>query len=144
MPTLPESQITTINIDEQYPIARRNNPSQGFRDNFRYINDNLDIAHNEITELMRRPLGVQSDWVEADFTKLSQKNAASIGVIVQDGETTSALIDRICQSVGAWWGFDSSGKFRVARLDAPYGTASATLTENQIIEIERQPEANQH
>lgn len=83
---------------------------------------------------------ITTDWVEADFTALNKKNAASVGVIVSDGETTAALIDRICQSVGAWWGFDSLGRFRIARLDAPAGVASATLTDNQILTIERQPE----
>lgn len=79
-----------------------------------------------------------ANWLASDFVTLNQKNAGSLGIVVSDGETTAALLDRICQSVGAWWGFDSLGRFRVARLDAPSGTASATLTDNQIIELERQ------
>ena len=79
-----------------------------------------------------------ANWLASDFTTLNQKNAGSLGIVVSDGETTAALLDRICQSVGAWWGFDSLGRFRVARLDAPSGTASATLTDNQILELERQ------
>ena len=80
-----------------------------------------------------------SNWVAADFVALDQKNAGSLGVIVSDSETTSALLDRICQSVGAWWGFDALGRFRVARLDAPSGTPAATLTDNEILQLERQP-----
>ena len=79
-----------------------------------------------------------ANWLASDFTTLNQKNAGSLGIVVSDGETTAALLDRICQSVGAWWGFDSLGRFRVARLDAPSGTASATLTDSQILELERQ------
>lgn len=82
-----------------------------------------------------------SDWVAADFTTLNQQNAASLGVIVNDGETTASLIDRICQSVGAWWGFDSLGQFRVMRFDAPSGSPVVTITDDDILEIERQPEA---
>lgn len=82
-----------------------------------------------------------ADWVAADFTTLNQKNAGSIGVIVQDSETTASLIDRICSSVGAWWGFDAVGKFRIGRFDAPSTSSVATLTDNVIIEAERQPES---
>lgn len=82
-----------------------------------------------------------ANWIAADFTTLNQKNAGSIGVIVQDDETTASLIDRICGSVGAWWGFDAVGKFRMGRFDAPSGAAVATLTDNVIINAERQPES---
>lgn len=81
------------------------------------------------------------DWVAADFTTLNEQNAGSLGVIVNDGETTASLIDRICQSVGAWWGFDALGQFRVMRFDAPSGSAVATITEDDNFEMERQPES---
>jgi len=95
--------------------------------------------------MIKRILGekgyTSSDWVAADFVALDQKNAGSLGVIVSDSETTTALLDRICQSVGAWWGFDALGRFRVARLDAPIGTPAATLMDNEILQLERQPPA---
>lgn len=81
-----------------------------------------------------------SDWVAADFTTLNQANAGSLGVIVSDGETTASLLDRITQSVGAWWGFDRINRFRIARLDAPSGSPAATFTDSDIIELERQPD----
>ena len=81
-----------------------------------------------------------SDWVAADFTALNQANAGSLGVIVSDGETTAALLDRIAQSVGAWWGFDRLNRFRIARLDAPSGSPAATFTDADITELERQPD----
>jgi hypothetical protein len=80
-----------------------------------------------------------ANWVAADFTALSQRNAGSLGVLVKDDENTSSLLTRICQSIGAWWGFDSLGRFRVARLDAPSGTAAATFTDIDILDLERRP-----
>lgn len=82
-----------------------------------------------------------ADWVEADFTALCQKTESSLGVLVDGEETTASLIDRITQSVGAWWGFDSLNRFRIARLDAPSGTPVATFTDADIIELERQPDS---
>lgn len=81
-----------------------------------------------------------ANWVASDFATLNEKNAGTLGVIVNDEETTASLLDRVCQSVGAWWGYDSLGRFRVARLDAPAGAAITTLTDTEILELERQPE----
>lgn len=84
-----------------------------------------------------------ADWIAADFTTLDQKNAGSLGLLVGDGETTASLLDRICQSVGAWWGFNAQGKFRVARFEAPAaGDASVyAFTEADWTEIDRAPES---
>lgn len=82
-----------------------------------------------------------SDWIASDFTTLNQKNAGSIGVVIGPDETTASIIDRVCQSAGIWWGVDSLNKFRFARLDAPAGAPVATITDNEIIDIERQPES---
>lgn len=83
-----------------------------------------------------------SDWIAADFTALNQKNAGSLGLVVEDGETTASLLNRICESVGAWWGFNALGTFRVARFEAPSAsdTAVYTFTEADWTEIDRAPE----
>lgn len=101
----------------------------------------LDCSAAGIIERVLTAAGFTSDnWVSADFTALDKKNAGSLGVIVQDGETTEALIDRICQSVGAWWGVDSLNRIRFARMDAPSGVSTALITDDEIIDIERLPE----
>lgn len=103
-----------------------------------------DYLDNTAAGLIQRILTekglTSSDWVATDFATLNSKNAGSLGLIVEGGETTASLIDRICQSVGAWWGFDALNRFRVARFDAPSGTPVATLTDSEILDIERQPE----
>jgi hypothetical protein len=45
------SSINTDNIKTNYPIAGENNDTQGFRDNFSEIVDNLNAAESEITDL---------------------------------------------------------------------------------------------
>lgn len=101
---------------------------------------NQSNASGIIQRILTEKGYTSANWVASDFSTLSQKNAATLGVIVNDEETTASLLDRICQSVGAWWGFDSLGRFRVARLDAPAGTAVTTLTDLEILELERQPQ----
>lgn len=48
------SQINTNGIDTNYPVPGQNNSSQGFRDNFAQIRNNLNTAANEITDLQNK------------------------------------------------------------------------------------------
>lgn len=48
------SNITPNNIDGNYPIAGQDNSSQGFRDNFTNIKNNLTVAKTEITDLQNK------------------------------------------------------------------------------------------
>jgi hypothetical protein len=45
------STINPNNIDILYPIAGQDNDTQGFRDNFRNIKNNLNTAAQEITAI---------------------------------------------------------------------------------------------
>lgn len=45
------SNISYTSIDETYPIAGRDNDSQGFRDNFAIIKNNFEAAKGEIEDL---------------------------------------------------------------------------------------------
>ena len=45
------SQINPNNIDGTYPVAGQDNDSQGFRDNFTNIRNNLTFAQSEIQDL---------------------------------------------------------------------------------------------
>lgn len=45
------STINSNNIDTLYPVAGQDNDTQGFRDNFRNIKNNLNTAAQEITAL---------------------------------------------------------------------------------------------
>lgn len=108
------------------------------------VAEKWDHLQNSAAGLIQRILAekgyTSANWVAADFTTLNQKNAGSLGVVVDGEETTASLLDRICESVGAWWGFDALGKFRCGRFDAPSGAAVATLNDDIIIDAEREPE----
>jgi len=55
------SQILFSSIDETYPIAGKDNDSQGFRDNFSYIKNGLETAKGEITDLQTNSAVTNSD-----------------------------------------------------------------------------------
>ena len=50
------SAINTSGLNTQYPVAGVNQSSQGFRDNFNNIKQNLDTASNEITDLQNKAI----------------------------------------------------------------------------------------
>lgn len=43
------------------------------------------------------------------------------------GMTVAQAMDRLCSSIGVYWGFDASGTFRMGRLEPPSGTPKATF-----------------
>ena len=48
------SNINSNSIDATFPVPGVNNSSQGFRDNFASIKNNLDTASNELTDLQNK------------------------------------------------------------------------------------------
>lgn len=50
------TNINYTNIDGNYPVAGQDNDSQGFRDNFTNIKNNLRYAGDEITELQNKAI----------------------------------------------------------------------------------------
>ena len=55
------SNINTNALDENFPYAGVNQPSQGFRDNYRSIKNNLTIAANEIGNLHLKRIALTGD-----------------------------------------------------------------------------------
>ncbi|UZR27485.1 hypothetical protein [Methylococcus mesophilus] len=99
--------------------------------------DYTQISAAGVTQRMLQMRGYGSaDWMAQDFLDLDAVNCGSVGVQTEDGENVDILIDRTLGSVGAWWGFDALNRFRLRRLDAPTGTAVATITDDHILEYD--------
>jgi len=70
----------------------------------------------------------------ADLAALDAANRATLGLYVTEETTNQAVLDDIARSVGAWWGIDTDGIWRIKRLEAPSGTAVLELTADNIID----------
>lgn len=81
---------------------------------------------------------IAADTVAADFTVLDSQNAGSVGLYINDAQTVTEAINKIVSSVGAYWGFDNLNRFRAARLDLPTGNPVATITQIEILSIQRE------
>jgi len=80
-----------------------------------------------------------ADLSSADVTALDSANSAVIGLSLGNGESCKDALDLAIGSVGAYWGPDSTGVFRLARLELPSGTPVAKFIDKQIVSIQRLP-----
>lgn len=74
------SNINYTSIDETYPIAGKDNDSQGFRDNFGYIKNSLSAAKSEIETL-------QLNTAKLNASNEFNENTISGAQFINCGET---------------------------------------------------------
>jgi len=70
------SNINYISIDDTYPLAGRDNDSQGFRDNFNYIKTNFQTAKSEIEDLLANTARTDqaTDFNKSEISRANFKN----------------------------------------------------------------------
>jgi hypothetical protein len=66
------------------------------------------------------------DVSAADVAALDAANPSVVGIWIDSESTFGAALDQVLGSVGAWYGFDADGQFRMQRVEAP-GTPVVTL-----------------
>lgn len=83
------SQITTANINGNYPVAGQNNSTQGFRDNFTAIKDNLDVAAQEITAIQNAAVLKTADSNDLEGSVLNNATLQGTRQLVYEFGTIS-------------------------------------------------------
>lgn len=83
------------------------------------------------------------DIESTDVTALHAINSAIVGYYTNAETTVAAALDEVLGSIGGWYSFDTLGKLRMGRLDAPAGNPVATLTEAELLQIERLPTSDE-
>lgn len=75
----------------------------------------------------------------ADITALDAAVSYPLGLFCSTYNDTSALqaCDIVMQSVGAWFGSDSTGVMRCGRLELPTGASVGTINATDVISVER-------
>lgn len=102
------SSINTTTLDENFPVAGRDNDSQGFRDNFFNIKQNLGFAKSEIETLQNGTARVNTD---NNFGGNTLNNAVLLNVreTVNTTYATGTVVD-----INVVW---SAGAVHVIKLD---------------------------
>lgn len=96
-----------------------------------------DRTAAQIGKLLAIKGGVASgDINSSDVTALDTANSAEVGIWIFGDDTGIACMDQVMQSVGAWYGYDATGQFRMGRFEAASGTADVQINEDNILSIE--------
>jgi hypothetical protein len=141
------SLINPTNIDGSYPIAGQDNDSQGFRDNFTNIKNNLTTAQSELTDLQGKAIlksALANSTLDNDmaYTKLTRPQLNAYSETFFEAATGSGTISlnydlgnvqRITTSGGVSLGIDNwpesgqVGKLKLWFKVLDHTTASLTL-----------------
>lgn len=105
------SKVTSTGINSQYPVPGKNNSSQGFRDNFAAIANNLEQASQELTDLQ---------------SKVVLKSALSDGTLNNDfaGTLVSNMLVRGTRDVVNNLGSQLEGNVKIDVSKAPVHVGS--------------------
>ncbi len=113
------SSINTNSLDVNYPIPGQNNSTQGFRNNFTNIKQNLDIAGNEITDLQNKAVlksALANSTINNDMANTLIANASTL----QFRATTYNLGNALTGNV----------QIDCSIADVQYGNVSGNITLN--------------
>jgi hypothetical protein len=105
--------------------------------------ENKNVEQNTVAQLVYKIItqhaGINAgELVASDFTTLDAQNAANVGLVCTDGMSVAEALDRLCESVGAFWGFDALNRFRLIRLEPPTNSPVFEIDSTNIIDIERE------
>ena len=91
----------------------------------------------QILKLLAIKGGVDSgDIVASDVTALDALNSSEVGIWVDINERSIDVMDAISNSIGAYFGFNSNGQFKMGRFTSPSGTPVINIDLNNLINID--------
>ncbi len=100
------------------------------------LNDDLDFNNSTakvVSRIVKRPEDIGEgglsdadiNWNDVDL--LHQVNPAATGIWFADQTTFGSVFDALMASIGAWYGFDRFGIFRMQRQEIPIGGGVCTF-----------------
>lgn len=119
------SEINYASIDETFPLAGKDNDSQGFRDNFGYIKNSLQAAKSEIETLQLNTAKTSEDN-NFNFNQISEAAFINCGEVINDGNTvsTTTVVDYASGSLQI---FEISGSLTMTLSNFPEDGIAARL-----------------
>jgi hypothetical protein len=92
-----------------------------------------DRTAGQVWAALMTRAGYGGDYSTSDVAALDAANDSVIGYFADSETTYERALDEVAASVGAWWGPDRTGTFRIKQLTAPSGTPAIRLTANDLL-----------
>jgi hypothetical protein len=91
----------------------------------------------QVLKAMALKAGIASGDINAsDVTALDTANNSVIGIWIDGADSAMVAMDKVAQSIGAYFGFDALGVLRMGLFTAPTGSATLEIDINNILSIE--------
>ena len=138
------SAINTGSINVNYPTPGVNNSSQGFRDNFTAIKNNLDTASSEITDLQNKVIlksALNGITLNNDMSNTQISNALTLGfrqTTYNLGNNLSGVVTIDCTNGDVQYGTITGN----ASLEFTKWSVSGTQSQVQVILTVGSPNLN--
>jgi hypothetical protein len=101
------------------------------------VNSTYTFLSDILNTVLTSENGIDSSDIETnDFIGMSA-NGYEIDFYINEPITIADAVESVCSSVGVVWWFDNLGKFRTAQFDLDFTGSVATLTDIEIISIDR-------
>jgi hypothetical protein len=91
----------------------------------------------QVLKAMALKAGIASGDISAsDVTALDTANSSIVGIWINEPDAAIVAMDKVAQSIGAYFGFDAFGILRMGLFTAPTGNAVLEIDRNNILSIE--------
>lgn len=91
----------------------------------------------QVLKAMALKAGISAGDINAgDVTALDAVNSSVVGIWIDGADSAMETMDKVAQSIGAYFGFDALGALRVGLFAAPTGSATLDIDINNILSIE--------
>jgi hypothetical protein len=91
----------------------------------------------QVLKAMALKAGIASgDINSSDVSALDTANNSVIGIWISEPDSAITAMDKVAQSIGAFFGFDALGILRMGLFTAPIGSAVLEIDRNNILSIE--------
>ena len=82
--------------------------------------------------------GLNVDDVHTEsFDQLNSVNSSDVGIYVKEDSTVKGVLTPLCESIGAYYVFDQTGRLKVGRIEQPKPSPDHTVDDNDLLGISR-------
>ena len=126
------SSINPQNLDGAYPVAGKDNDSQGFRDNFTNTKTNFEYAAAEITDLQNKAVLKSALTGTVLNNNMNNSIISNVQLLAASGNCVTGLLSTVTSvtanfAASSYWSFVTAGPVTLSFSNLPGAGQVATI-----------------